>query len=345
MDRFDLIRGCSDLSCYSAYSPKTDAPTLAQLARSFVISDRTFSSVPEPSFGAHLELVAATNDGFLPKNPVRFGPPPGGPGWGCDSGKIIQWRDAVTGYVAWEPACIPFADGSGTFLSYSPVPHVPTIMDRLDVAGRTWKIYAATPDQDSPLAIPYGWAICPSFADCIETSQRNNMAQSSQVVTDAQTGALPNFSVVLPNNKNSQHNGFSMLQGDNWIGQVVSAIMHGPDWGSTAIFITYDDCGCFYDHVAPPPGAGIRMPMVIVSPYARPAFTDHGTATFASMLAYTEHVFDLPSLGAADQYAYDYSNSFDYAQTPLPPIHLSQHEVSRASRIYVRTHPLRPDET
>ena len=57
-------------------------------------------------------------------------------------------------------------------------------------------------------------------------------------------------------------NRVSMLKGDNWIGDMVSAIMNGPDWSSTAIFITYDECGCFYDHVPPPPGRGLRIPMV-----------------------------------------------------------------------------------
>src|SRR5439155_12019598 len=243
------------------------------------------------------------------------GPPPGGnPGWGCDSAKVTRWRDLVTGYEALEPACVPFPDGSGSFLSYSPVPHVDTIMDRLTTANLSWKLYASAKPEapgNTGAGIPYGWAICPSFADCVKTSQKNNMVDSSQVIADAQSGALPNFSLVLPNDVNSQHNAFSMMQGDNWIEEVVSAIMQGPDWGSTAIFITYDDCGCFYDHVPPPRGAGPRVPMVIASPYARAGFTDGGTATFASLLAYTEHVFDLQSLGGDDTNAYDYANSFD----------------------------------
>src|SRR3954463_772260 len=93
--------------------------------------------------------------------------------------------------------------------------------------------------------------------------QRGHVKYSSQVITDGQAGTLPNLSLVIPCCGNSQHNGDeSTLQGDNWIGQVVSAVMHGPQWRSTAIFITYDDCGCFYDHVLPPAGQGVRVPMV-----------------------------------------------------------------------------------
>jgi phospholipase C len=128
----------------------------------------------------------------------------------------------------------------------------------------------------------------------------------------------------MPIPKNSQHNGDSMQTGDNYLGSVVSAVMNGPQWSSTAIFITYDDCGCFYDHVPPPAGLGIRVPMVIVSPYAIAGHTDHNVASFASMLAYTEHTLGLAALGSADQNAYDYSQSFDYSQTPLAPAVLTQ---------------------
>ena len=112
---------------------------------------------------------------------------------------------------------------------------------------------------------------------------------NATILTDAAAGALPAFSIVTPTGPQSQHNGNSMIAGDNWIGQVVSAITSGPQWASTAVFITYDDCGCFYDHVPPPePGMGIRVPMVIVSPYARRGFTDSNVATYASLLAFAE---------------------------------------------------------
>ena len=88
-----------------------------------------------------------------------------------------------------------------------------------------------------------------------------------------------------------------MAVGDNWIGQVVSAIETGPDWASTAIFLTWDDCGCFYDHVAPPTGLGIRVPMIMISPYVKAGTTDSNVASFASVLAFTETVFGLPIAG------------------------------------------------
>src|SRR5207245_6210475 len=112
-----------------------------------------------------------------------------------------------------------------------------------------------------------------------------------------------------------------MLEGDNWIGDIVSAIENVPQWNSTAIFITYDDCGCFYDPVTPPNGWGVRVPMLVVSPYARAGFTDTTPTTYAGVLAFIEHALSLQPLSDADQRAYDnpserYADSFDYQQKP-----------------------------
>jgi phospholipase C len=144
------------------------------------------------------------------------------------------------------------------------------------------------------------------------------MSDDANVLTDAANGTLPAFAVVSPYEQNSQHNSQSMATGDNWINQVVGTIESGPDWSSTAIFITYDDCGCFYDHLPPPKFAGIRAPMVIVSPYARPGFTDTTRAdVVGSILAFVEHNFAIPGLTYRDRNAYDFSNAFNYAQVPL----------------------------
>ena len=86
------------------------------------------------------------------------------------------------------------------------------------------------------------------------------------------------------------------------------------------------------------------MPVVIVSPYARAAYTDHTTASLSSILAYTDHVFRLAPLGA-DATAYPYTNAFNYHQTPLTPVPLLQHRLPRAELAYLRTHPAPPDTT
>jgi phospholipase C len=208
-------------------------------------------------------------------------------------------------------------------------------MDRLDQAGLGWKFYAAT----RRTGHGYLWSFCPTFARCLYTPRHRNLVPRDTVVGDAKHGRLPAFSAVLPSPRLSQHNTYSMAQGDNWIGRVVSAVEKGPEWSSTAIFITYDDCGCFFDHVAPPSGFGPRLPMVIVSPYAKSHHTDHTTASLASILAFTEHTFGLPALGEKDSAAYDYSHSFDYDQPPLAPAPMTHTTISHAERQRLKTIP------
>ena len=125
------------------------------------------------------------------------------------------------------------------------------------------------------------------------------MLPSTNILKAARLGNLPKYSIVTPSGysdrlvgtKSSQHNGTSMMAGDNWIGQVVSAIQNGPDWDSTAIFITYDDCGCFYDHVPPPLNpdgsrGGVRLPMVVASPWVRAGSNDSTPTSLAGVLAF-----------------------------------------------------------
>jgi phospholipase C len=193
-----------------------------------------------------------------------------------------------------------------------------SVMDLLDRAGLPWPIYAAS--KTSPLG-GYFWNICPIFSACLHTSQSRHVSPTSQLVQDAQAGKLPAWSMVIPTLDISRHNGHSMARGDNWISQAVAAIEHGPNWQSTAIFVTWDDCGCFYDHVTPPPGDGIRAPMLIARPYTRAGFTDSTQTTVAGgLLAFVEHTFGLTSLTNPDATAYDFRNAFNYAQKPLPAL-------------------------
>jgi len=364
MDGWLGIPGCGATStldgsipygCLSYYAP-SQIPNLVSLATNFVVSDETFSMADSPSWGGHVYSVAGTTDDFTGDNPSIPRPTPvgyvQGPGWGCDSNLVTPWINPASGVESMEPSCIPDNNlglANGGAFEPTPVQNVPTIMDRLDAAGLSWHLYTA-PSGDSD----YIWAVCPSFAECLDTDQSENMVPTSQIIPDATNGTLPNYSLVLggaPPDYNNlvQHNGMSMAVGDSWIGQIVTAIENGPDWDSTAIFITYDDCGCFYDHVPPgvnPDGTqqGTRIPMVIVSPYARAGYTDSTHATFASILAFVEQTFDLAPLGINDAEAYPYTNSFDYSQTPLPGIHMIHESITPAEQQYIADHPGIPDD-
>jgi phospholipase C len=172
------------------------------------------------------------------------------------------------------------------------------------------------------------------------------------IISDAKGNRLPAYSLLLPSGPNgtAQHNGHSMRVGDNWIGKVLRVIEQSKDWSSTAVFITYDDCGCFYDHVAPgknPDGTqqGIRLPFVIVSPYAKAGYTDSHPASVASILRFTEETFNLPPLDVNDARAYDYANAFNFAAKPSGPrVQLRQYAVPASSRQYLARHPAAVDD-
>ena len=132
--------------------------------------------------------------------------------------------------------------------------------------------------------------------------------------------------------------GFPITTGDNYIGDIASALEHSPEWDSSVLFITWDDCGCFYDQAKPtinPDGTeqGPRVPLLIISPYVKPKYTDSTHTTFAGILAYVEHTFGLPPLGPNDVAAYDYKNTFNYAQKPLPPVPMATRPVPKGIHI------------
>ncbi len=346
MDGFDRLRGCRDrtnFACYSQFYP-SQIPNLATLAEGFTIADHVFELRASPSWGGHIAIAAAGLDGFSGDNPTPSTyTSTTGPGWGCDSYRDSPWSADGATYNL-EPSCIPDQGGNGPYRD-SPVVYLPTLFDRLGDAGETWKIYGGGGSADTSDPSGYQWTICPTFYECLN-SQLDNFVPAAQVVTDAGAGTLPSYSIVTPTVPNSQHNEVSMLAGDNWIGQVVSAIENGPQWDSTAIFVTYDDCGCFYDHVAPPKRRwGVRVPLVIVSPYAKAGYTDSGIATYSSILAYVEHTFGLSPVNTSDSKAYDFANSFDYTQRPLPPLSMVNSPVPPWEPRWIAEHPIGDDPT
>ena len=335
--------------CVSGYQP-SQIPNITTLAQDFAISDRTFSLGDSPSWGGHMAIVAASTDNFTGDNPVKANGVQPGPGWGCDSNKVGPWI-APNGRTQKEPSCVPARIQGlrfGGAFEQTPVKHIPTIMDSLGAAGLSWKLYGANKSQSG-----YIWSICPTFADCLDTSQAANLVPDSQFLSDAGAGTLPSFSVVTPGGPdyvNSCHNKFSMTACDNWVGQLVGAVEKSPDWSSTAVFITWDDCGCFYDQVPPgtnPDGSpqGPREPMIIVSPFAIRGFTDTTAATFAGILAYTEHTFGLSPLGVNDSGAYAFGNAFNYSQAPLKPAPMVERPLPASAKRIRPTPALENDPT
>jgi phospholipase C len=339
MDGWQQIPGCGapKYKCISGYEPR-EIPNLIALADQFAISDHMFSLADSPSWGGHLYAALGAMDGFLGNNPqVTKGMI--GPGWGCDSDRTTQWQPPGGGQVQMVPSCVPDPSlqmPNGGAFEPTPVKQAPSIMDRLSTAGLAWQNFGARASQKG-----YGWSVCAPIASCLYTKESSHTHPDSEFLKEAQAGALPSFSIITPGNDNvfnSWHNGFSTTAGDNWLGEIASAVMNGPEWKSTVLFVTWDDCGCFYDQVPPPrepdgQREGPRLPLLIVSPYARPGFTDTTATTYAGVLAYVEQTFGLAPLGINDARAYPFTRAFNYSQRPLTAVRMVTRPIPRGDHI------------
>jgi len=153
----------------------------------------------------------------------------------------------------------------------------------------------------------------------------SNVVHHTQFVTDAMNGNLPNVCWIV-SGPTSEHPPDSSCLGENWTVQQVNAVMQGPNWNSTAIFITWDDFGGFYDHVPPPKvdnyGFGPRVPLLIISPFAKQGYISHTQYEFSSLLKFAEARFNLAPLTPRDTMSNDMTDSFNFDQDPRPPFML-----------------------
>jgi phospholipase C len=145
------------------------------------------------------------------------------------------------------------------------------------------------------ITTPSIWNPLPAFGDVRQTGQLGDVVDSNQLFTDAARGTLPAVSWVVPSGDDSEHPPANIAAGQEHVTNVINAIMKGPDWASTAIFLAWDDWGGFYDHVAPPSadayGYGLRVPAMVISPYARRGYIDHQTLSFDAYLRFIEDDF------------------------------------------------------
>ena len=188
-----------------------------------------------------------------------------------------------------------------------------TIFDQLQAAGLSWNIfYGVSP---SLLAGSVWDQLMPA-------GQTGQLVGTGQFIAEAAAGALPDFSFVRPGYGYSEESPEDTSLGDAWLGQLVLAVMRGPDWPSTAIFVTYDEGGGFWDHVSPPQvdaaGYGTRTPMVVISPYTAHRFISV-TTTNLSVLSFVQKLWHLAPLDATNSRAPDLLNYLAFDQPPRPP--------------------------
>jgi phospholipase C len=143
--------------------------------------------------------------------------------------------------------------------------------------------------------VPGIWNPLPGFGDVKSDGQTGNVQTVDHFLTAAKDGTLPAVSWVVPNGKVSEHSPALVSDGQSYVTSLIDAVMAGPDWSSTAIFLAWDDWGGFYDHVVPPTvdgsGYGLRVPGLVISPYARQGYIDHQTLSFDSYLKFIEDDF------------------------------------------------------
>jgi phospholipase C len=191
--------------------------------------------------------------------------------------------------------------------------------------------------------VPGIWNPLPGFSDVKADGQSGNVQTVDNFFTAAKNGTLPAVSWVVPNGKVSEHPPALVSDGQSYVTGLIDAVMAGPDWSSTAIFLAWDDWGGFYDNVVPPTvdgnGYGLRVPGLVISPYARHGYIDHQTLSFDAYLKFIEDDFlggqriDPATDGRPDSrpdvrenatQLGDLRAEFDFSQAPAPPIVLSQ---------------------
>jgi phospholipase C len=202
-----------------------------------------------------------------------------------------------------------------------PCDDIRTVPDSLEDAGISWKYYTSdTPYFQVFRTIPhvrYG----PMWRKVVDTAT---------FVPDVEAGRLPDVSWLLPPTPESDHPGYgAMCEGENWTVRMLNALMASPDWRHTAVFLTWDDFGGFYDHVPPPHvdvyGYGPRVPLLVISPWAKPGAIYSETADFTSVLRFIEELHGLPTIvKGGERGANDLLDAFDFDQAPLPPLLLDE---------------------
>ena len=142
---------------------------------------------------------------------------------------------------------------------------------------------------------PNIWNPLPGFETVRQDHQLGDVKDVSAFRHEAAAGTLPSVSWIVPNKLVSEHPPSSIRRGQAYVTRLIDSVMRGPDWNSSAIFLTWDDWGGFYDHVVPPvvdgAGYGLRVPGLVISPFARRGFVDHQTLSFDAYLKFIEDDF------------------------------------------------------
>lgn len=325
LDRFAQVSGAiqNGQDVADAQFSRSDIPNYWAYARHFTLDDHFFSTIMGNSFANHLFTIAG-QDGNADGSPSgKYN------AWGCDSpSQAFVEEEGTSGQLHYRYPCYNF----------------PTLADTLDQHHISWRYYA--PGQSQP---GYFWSAFDAIKHIRDGPDWKKVVSYRDFAANAQVGKLPAVSWLVQPFDVSDHPGFSVCRGENWTVQQINAIMSNRiEWEHTAIVLTWDDWGGFYDHVRPPKGPdprieyGFRVPAIVISPYARPGYVDHTEYNFASLPRFVERVFHLRATGAMDAESSGLFRSFNFQQRPLAPLFLKprscpplRQPLFRPTRFYI----------
>lgn len=277
----------------------SEVPIYWDYARRFSLADHFFSTVMASSFPNHLVTIAGQSMGTL-DNPYMVSH--SFRSWGCDA-------------VA---ATFVYTYPGGRARKSRPCFNSMTIADEANAAHVSWKYYAPPPGD-----FGYIWSTYDAIRHIRYSNQwKSNVPPTRQFGLDVRHGHLPAISWLTSDLAYSDHPPASICEGQNFVAGQVNAIMQSRYWKSTAIIVTWDDFGGFYDHVVPPRTSytlGFRVPTIVISPYARTHVVDHTQYDFRSILKFAEENFDLPQLANFDRGVNSIAGMLNFHQKPLRP--------------------------
>jgi phospholipase C len=274
---------------------KTEVKPYWAMAKQYVLADHMFQSNLDGSFISHQYAIAA-----YANHEVNFP----SADWGCEGGyDKIQTLNQDRSYGPTVDVCEDYQ----------------TLGDELDTAGVSWHSYTAQYNADGGIWNAYG--VINHIYNGPDWT-KDVITPANQFISDIGNGALPAVSWITPTYENSDHAGENSTGGPAWVSSLVNAVGQSQYWDSTAIFIIWDDWGGFFDPVAPVyedyDGTGFRIPLIIISPYAKKHYVTHVQYETASVLKFIEDDFGVPQLAASDARAADpATDAFDFTQKPI----------------------------
>lgn len=276
------------------YVPKDETKPYWQMARQYAFADEMFQTNQGPSFPAHQYIVSGTSAVSEYSTLKAAENPDNHRGCGAPRHTRVRTIDS---------------EGKEKVLVY-PCFDRESIFTLLDAHGISWRYYKIDPMYDAVDALKPIW-------DSSEYAT-NVISPPSQFLRDVNSGVLAEVTFVTPTAKASDHAGITDGTGPAWVASVVNAVGESQFWTSTAIFLMWDDWGGWYDHQSPKIynsyELGFRVPLIVISPYAKAGFVSHKHYEFGSILKFIEKTGGLGSLGTTDARANDPSNMFDFSQ-------------------------------